>query len=83
MKRALLATLVAATFAAGAPAVIAQTAKPGTEGPAVQRQAPRQHTFRMPSERGAAKISDKTARCVSLGLAITTQSTRPLAIRSR
>ena len=42
MKRALLATLVAATFAAGAPAVIAQTAKPGTEGPAVQRQAPRQ-----------------------------------------
>ena len=57
MKRVLLATLISAAFAAAAPAVMAQNAKPGAEGPAVQRQAPRQHTFRMPSERIEARLA--------------------------
>lgn len=57
MKRALIATLVSAAFAAGVPVVMAQTAKPGVEAPAAQRPAPRQHAFRMPSERIEARLA--------------------------
>src|SRR5438046_486526 len=57
MKRVLLATLITAAFAAGAPAVMAQTVTPGAEGPAAQRHAPQQHAFRMPSERVEARLA--------------------------
>ena len=57
MKKVLIATLVSAAFAAGVPVVMAQTAKPGVEGPAVQRPAHRQHASRAPSERIEARLA--------------------------
>ena len=65
MKKVLLATLVAGVFAT--PVVLAQAvssaeetvvaAQGATESPAVQRQAQRQHAFRMPSQRVEARLA--------------------------
>lgn len=61
MKRALLATIVAGAFAVP---VFAQTAvdstvtaQAATPAPNAQRSAPRQHQFRMPSERIEARLA--------------------------